>query len=78
MLNDESKIHCQNPTKEDHCILHHNTNLSIKLELEGFFSIFDTRKSNVQDFQEGVCVEIPHVNQCVEILSWYSIPPDSF
>ena len=50
ILKDVPKIHCQDPTKEDHCILHHEIGLSIKLILDGVFSIFDTRAPTVEDF----------------------------
>lgn len=40
ILNDIPKIYCSNLRKEDHCISHNETGLSIKLTLDGMFYIY--------------------------------------
>ena len=42
--NDIPKIHCTNPTVDDHCILFEDTDLRIPLQRNGVFSYFNTRK----------------------------------
>ena len=58
LLNDVLKIHYQNPFKEEHCILHHETGLSIKLTLDCVLSVFDIRAPTVEDLLNGVCIRI--------------------
>lgn len=58
ILKDLPKIHCQHPTKEGHCLLHHNINISIMLNLDGLFSVLDIRKLIINHFIHGVCISI--------------------
>ena len=43
-VNDIPKMHCVDPTIEDHCISFKDTDLRIPLQLSGVFSYFNTRK----------------------------------
>ena len=43
-VNDVAKIHLQNPTSDDHCIIFHNNSFKIPLLLRGTFSYFDSAK----------------------------------
>ena len=43
-VNDTPKVHCVEPTIEDHCITFKDSDLRIPLQLNGVFSYFNTRK----------------------------------
>ena len=49
LVNDIPKIHCQDPTKNDHCITFNDNDLRIPLQLIGTFSYFHTRKPMSQE-----------------------------
>ena len=42
-VNDTAKIHCDDPTTNDHCIIFPETELRIPLQLNGIFSYFHSR-----------------------------------
>ena len=42
-VNDVPKIHCNNPSVDDHSISFENSDLRIPLHLNGTFSYFETR-----------------------------------
>ena len=44
IVNDIPKMHCSDPTINDHCISFKDANLRIPLQLNGIFSYFQTRK----------------------------------
>ena len=44
IVNDIPKMHCANPSIDDHCISFKDTDLRIPLQLNGIFSFFNTRK----------------------------------
>ena len=44
IVNDTAKIHCSDPSIDDHCILFPNSELRIPLKLNGIFSYFNSRK----------------------------------
>ena len=46
------KIHCNNTTPSDHCILFENNDLKIPLKLSGTFSYFYSQPPHVKDLQE--------------------------
>ena len=48
MVNECDKIHCEDPTREDHAIIFKGYDLHIPLWLHGIFSYFVTRKPNVE------------------------------
>ena len=48
-VNDIPKIHCDDPTKHDHCISFNDIDLRIPLQLFGTFSYFHTRKPMAQE-----------------------------
>ena len=48
MVNECAKIHCEDPTREDHAIIFKGYDLCIPLQLHGIFSYFVTRKPNVE------------------------------
>ena len=48
MVNECAKIHCEDPTREDHAIFFKAYDLCIPLQLHGIFSYFVTRKPNVE------------------------------
>mmetsp|Transcript_19836 Transcript_19836/g.27897 ORF Transcript_19836/g.27897 Transcript_19836/m.27897 type:complete len:252 (+) Transcript_19836:1963-2718(+) len=43
IVNDTAKIHVNNPTSNDHALIHDTENLKIPLQLDGIFSFFHTR-----------------------------------
>ena len=54
-VNDTAKIHCNNPTIDDHCIKFNNNgddSLRIPLQLFGTFSYFHTRKPTEQELYD--------------------------
>ena len=44
IVNDTAKIHCSDPSPDDHCILFSESELRIPLKLNGIFSYFNSRK----------------------------------
>ena len=48
IVNESAKIHCENPTREDHTIIFKGYDLRIPLQLHGIFSYFVTRKPDVE------------------------------
>ena len=44
IVNDTAKIHCSDPSTDDHCILFPHSDLRIPLKLNGIFSYFNSRK----------------------------------
>ena len=48
MVNECAKIHCEDPTREDHAIIFKGYDLRIPIQLHGIFSYFVTRKPNVE------------------------------
>ena len=51
IVNDKAKIHCDDPTTDDHCIKFNNSDLSIPLKLNGTFSFFHSRKPTDSELQ---------------------------
>ena len=51
MVNDIAKIHCPEPTNNDHCITFEDSDLKIPLHLNGTFSYFHTRKPTQDELQ---------------------------
>ena len=49
IVNDVPKIHCKDPTIDDHCIKFPNCELRIPLQLIGTFSYFHSRMPTVQE-----------------------------
>ena len=43
-VNDTAKIHCKDPSPDDHCITFPDSELRIPLKLNGIFSYFNSRK----------------------------------
>jgi hypothetical protein len=58
ICNDTPKIQCHNPTHDDHCIIDQETGMRIKLELDGIFSVFNTRMPTVEDLHNCTPVVI--------------------
>ena len=48
MVNECAKIHCEDPTREDHAIIFKGYDLRIPLRLHGIFSYFVTRKPDIE------------------------------
>ena len=48
MVNECAKIHCEDPTREDHAIIFKGYDLCIPLWLHGVFSYFVTRKPDIE------------------------------
>ena len=48
MVNECAKIHCEDPTREDHAIIFKGYDLHIPLQLHGIFSYFVTRKPDIE------------------------------
>lgn len=44
IVNEKAKIHCDDPTTDDHCIRFRNNDLCIPLKLTGTFSFFHSRR----------------------------------
>ena len=53
IVNEKAKIHCQDPTVDDHCISFSNSELRIPLRLNGTFSFFHTRKPTDDELQSS-------------------------
>lgn len=51
IVNEKPKIHCENPTVDDHCISFHSCDLRIPLSLTGVFSYFQTRMPTVGELE---------------------------
>ena len=52
VVNETPKIHCDNPTVEDHSIFDEESGLRIPLSLNGIFSAFKTRALTDQEIEE--------------------------
>ena len=52
IVNDVPKIHCKDPSKDDHCLRFDNNDLRIPLQLIGTFSYFHTRKPDPQELYD--------------------------
>ncbi len=50
-VNDVPKIHCQDPSIDDHCITFPHSDLRIPLKLDGIFSFFHTRKPEMDELE---------------------------
>ena len=50
-VNDKPKIHCDDPSIEDHSIYCHDADLRIPLQLHGIFSYFHTRMPTSEELQ---------------------------
>ena len=48
IVNECAKIHCEDPTREDHAIIFKGYDLRIPLRLHGIFSYFVTRKPDIE------------------------------
>jgi hypothetical protein len=72
IVNDKPKIHCENPTKNDHTIQDTKTGLFIELNLVGLFAYFNSRKPTHDDIVNAEPVVItpegtswnPHSEHC--------------
>ena len=53
IVNECAKIHCEDPTREDHAIIFKGYDLRIPLQLHGIFSYFVTRKPDVESFVDA-------------------------
>ena len=51
-VNDTAKIHCNDPTVNDHCIIFKNADLRIPLQLTGTFSYFHSRLPLVHELHD--------------------------
>ena len=51
IVNEKPKIHCEDPTVDDHCISFHSCDLRIPLSLTGIFSCFQTRMPTVGELE---------------------------
>jgi hypothetical protein len=60
IVNDKPKIHCEHPTEDDHTIQDTKTGLFIKLNLDGVFSYFHSRKPTHDDLLNADPVVITH------------------
>jgi hypothetical protein len=58
IVNDKPKIHCGNPTVNDHTIQDPETGLFIKLNLDGIFSFFTSRRPTHDDLLNAKAVVI--------------------
>ena len=52
LVNDRPKIHCKDPTVDDHCIQFEDCDLRIPLQLSGIFSYFHTRMPELNELHE--------------------------
>ena len=52
-VNECAKIHCEDPTLEDHAIIFKGYDLCIPLQLHGIFSYFVTRKPDIESFVDA-------------------------
>ena len=51
VVNECAKIHCEDPTREDHTIIFRGYDFRIPLQLHGIFSYFVTRKPDIQSLE---------------------------
>ena len=51
IVNECDKIHCEDPTREDHAIIFKGYDFRIPLQLHGIFSYFVTRKPDVESLE---------------------------
>ena len=70
ILNECAKIHCDDPTREDHAIIFKGYDLHIPLQLHGIFSYFVTRKLDVESVMD---VHKP-LNRATEIYTPTKMP----
>ena len=52
MINDFPKIQCEDPTVDDHCVLFDESNLRMRLQLNGAFSYFRTKVHAERELHE--------------------------
>ena len=52
IVNDTAKIHCADPTTNDHCILFPTSDLRIPLQLHGIFSYFHSRLPTITELYD--------------------------
>jgi hypothetical protein len=52
IVNDTAKIHCIDPTIDDHCIFFRTSDLRIPLQLIGTFSFFHSRMPGIQELYD--------------------------
>ena len=59
-VNDRAKIHCRNPTRNDHCLKDPGSGMHIRLKINGIFSVFDSRAPTDEDLRRDniILVEI--------------------
>ena len=48
-VNEKAKIHCDDPTIDDHCIIFKESELRIPLQLKGIFSYFPSRQPTIDE-----------------------------
>ena len=51
-MNETAKIHCEDPSVEDHSIFDEELGLRISLSLNGIFSVFKTRAPSEKEIEE--------------------------
>ena len=79
IVNDKPKIHCENPDVNDHTIQHTETGLFIKLNLDGVFSYFTSRKPTHFDMlNSDVAVITPEGTSWNPHSDHYSLNEDTF
>ena len=52
-VNDRAKIHCRNPTRDDHCLKDPRSGMHIRLKIDGIFSVFDSRAPTDEDLRRN-------------------------
>ena len=51
-IDDKPKIHCDDPSVDNHCIKFNDSDLRIPLKLHGIFSNFTSRNTTLQELHE--------------------------
>ena len=67
-VSEVTKIHCEDPTVEDHSIYHDLNKLQIPLKLDGIFSYFSTQALTLEEMQR--CDEMKHVFLFPDAETW--------
>ena len=67
-VSEVTKIHCDEPTVEDHSIYDNVTKLQIPLKLDGIFSYFPTQALTLEEMQR--CDEMKHVFRSPDAETW--------
>jgi hypothetical protein len=79
IVNDKPKIHCSEPTINDHTIQDPTSGLFIELKLDGVFSYFNTRKPTNDDLIHGeIAVITPEGTSWNPHSEHYSLNEDTF